>query len=193
MHGAAERVGCRAAPRCRRAGGEGRSRFGLVFGETAQRARTVGPHVADPLPALPFVRSGAPLREGAALSVAQAKMLPLRNIIRDRCAFALCDVNPAAKIFGLPDLAVPAELKAAGISRIPLWRYCAQEAKERGRDRQAGVGGRVVDAVFDNLLERDACTYRHAPGFRPRSGFDRPGGVMAGIAASVEANPPPEA
>ena len=167
-------------------------RFFSIGGAAAQKAQAVGTGMADDLFELPFVGEGFTVGT-AAVSVAQAKKLGLRNMLRDRYALLLPSgqqmarwLDAHAPHLGVRELRAPQVLRDHHITKTPLWFYCLQEAAEEGNGKLTGVGAAIVGSVFANLLRHDAESVVHLHGFEPWSGFGD--GSLAGIMDFVEKN-----
>ncbi len=151
------------------------------FGPSAQKARPVGTTVAESLFELPFVRHGITMPDGTQVSLAQAKKLPLRNILRDRFALHIANGQRLAGLLGHDPVAVPQTLADAGITKTPLWFYALQEADAAG-GKLDKVGGTVVASVLWRLLRCDESSYVHIADFQPLPDF----ATLANMAAFVE-------
>ena len=145
--------------------------------------------VASPLLELPFVHDPIDLPDiGLSLSVAQAKNLALRNMVRDRYTYQLASGQHVSAYLGTPGLPMPAELAAKGFKKTPLWYACLQEAETHGGGKMTGAGGAIVASVFARMLQRDPTTFVHIPHFQPWGGFGGQPSVFAGMLAYMEAN-----
>lgn len=163
--------------------------FEMTGGVASQKARPVGPKLGDGLLHLPFIHAKTELEEiGETLDLPQSQNLALRNMVRDRYTYQLASGQQLAARMGVPAVPVPEILKNHGFAKTPLWFYCLQEAAEGGGEKLKGAGGRMVAAVFANLLRRDPTTFVHISHFKPWGGFGGQPSVMAGLIAYVEAN-----
>ena len=135
---------------------------------TAQRALPVGTEMANTLFELPFIDAPVAFRS-VQTSVAQARKLGLRNLLRDRGSLLVASGQQLARHLSLPEVASPEILAKANITKTPLWFYTLQEAQGHGKLR--GVGAAVVGSVFGRLLRRDPQSVVHLQGFSPWSGF----------------------
>lgn len=151
------------------------------FGPGAQKARPVGTTVAESLFELPFVNHGITMPDGTQVSVAQAKKLPLRNILRDRFALHIANGQRLAGLLGHAPVPVPQVLADEGITKTPLWFYALQEADAAG-GKLDKVGGTVVASVLWRLLRCDESSYVHIHNFQPLPDF----ATLANMASFVE-------
>ncbi len=151
------------------------------FGPDAQKARPVGTTVTGALFDLPFVNHGFTMPDGTAVTLPQARQLPLRNILRDRFALQIVNGQRLAGLLGFDPLPVPQELADHHIVKTPLWFYALQEADAAG-GKLDKVGGTVVASVLSRLLECDPASYVHIDGFQPLPDF----ATMANMAQFVE-------
>lgn len=162
--------------------------FEFKNGPKPQKARPVGPGLGRALNELPFVEDEIALPDiSHKLTVAQAKKLALRNMVRDRYTFQLASGQKFAHHLGIEDkVEIPKPLKKKGFTRTPLWFYTLQEAEEFGKGKLTGVGGTIISTVFAGLLKRDPTTVFHVPHFKPWSGFSGQPSVFAGMLDYVE-------
>jgi len=119
-----------------------------------QRARPVGRKMAASIFELPFINEGFNIGE-VKVSKKQARMLPLRNLLRDRLTLELASGQQMARKMVVPEIPAPKELKDHGVTKTPLWYYCLHEAEEHG-GRLGPVGGTIVATVLLRLLYLDA-------------------------------------
>lgn len=131
--------------------------------DRAQKARPIGPRIAAELFDLPFVTGG--IDGPPEVSLARAKSLAHRNIIRDRFSFELASGQQAAADLGLTPLDRDGPTRAAGLHKIPLWYYCLQEG-DSNEGKLGEVGGTIVAGVLGRLLRDDPLSAWHAPDWR---------------------------
>jgi hypothetical protein len=146
--------------------------------KNAQSARKIGMTVAKDLFNLPFVHGGFDMPDGTHVTEAQARKLPLRNILRDRFALQLASGQQIAEDLGLKPKPVPKILADENIKKTPLWFYILEEA-HHAHGKLTGVGGCICAAVFRNLLKQDKSSYFHLHSFSPFEEFDNLGKLMA--------------
>ncbi len=168
-----------AKPGFERRGPEWDLDLGLFFGSKAQKARPVGLSVAEDLFELPFVGSGITFPDGTSIKTKDAKILPLRNILRDRFALHIASGQQVADLLNMKPVPVPKILADKKITKTPLWFYCLQEAEVSKLGKLTGVGGRIVSSVFRNILTQDRNSYFYLPNFAPHPGFESLASVMA--------------
>ncbi|MER0238362.1 peroxidase family protein [Fulvimarina sp. MAC8] len=156
-------------------------------GGKAQKARPVGPSMADILFTLPDnVANDMPEWGGVKLTKAQGKKLGLRNILRDRATLEVPSGQQMARHLGIKELAAPPALKEAHIDKTPLWFYCLQEAGEMGHGKLTGVGGTIVASVIMRILRFDPDSVLHVPDFKPWAGFGGENCTFASMVHFVE-------
>jgi hypothetical protein len=131
----------------------------------SQKARPIAPKISAELFDLPFV-SNADVIGDVTVPADQARSLAHRNLYRDRFTFELASGQQAAAAMGLTPIDRDANLRAAGVDKIPLWYYCLQEAQERGGGCLHEVGGAIVATVLGRLLRADPGSYWHARPWR---------------------------
>ena len=155
---------------------------------TAQKARPVGPKMAETLFRLPSnIVSDELDWEGFKIPIERARKLGLRNILRDRTSLEVPSGQQVARHLKIPELKAPPQLADRHITKTPLWFYCLQEAQERGGGRLTGVGGAIVASVLIRLLKLDPESVLNTHGFEPWEGFGEPFS-MATLMRYVEDN-----
>lgn len=155
----------------------------------AQRARPVGLDLTPEIFDLPFVMSGAIVVDGITFTPEQLKMLPARNLFRDRFTFQLASGQQMANAMGRTPLDRNAATKAARIDKIPLWYYVLQEGEEQANGKLGEVGGTLVATVLLRLLKEDPMSVWHRPWWKPVFGKDEAGRFsFRHMAAWVDAN-----
>ncbi|MDJ0612772.1 MAG: peroxidase family protein [Rhizobiaceae bacterium] len=148
------------------------AQFFDVAGTRAQKALPVGTDMAETLFELPDNIVAAPLNwDGHEIPIPMAKKLGLRNILRDRSSLLIASGQQMARKLHLDPLPAPDALTDHHVTKTPLWFYCLQEAKEKGKGRLTGVGGCIVASVIIRLLKLDPESVLNNPGFEPWAGF----------------------
>lgn len=135
-----------------------------------QRARPVGLDLTPEIFDLPFVMA-KPIEAGDLTFTAdQLKMLPARNIFRDRFTFELPSGQQVASAMGLKPLARTEVMEELDIDKTPLWYYLLQEGAEQSNGKLGAVGGTLVATVLMRILREDAMSVWHHPDWMPTFG-----------------------
>ena len=95
------------------------------------------------------------------------KMLPARNIIRDRFTFHLPSGQQIAQAMGQVPLGRTKEMEELDIEKTPLWYYALQEGAEQSNGKLGSVGGTIVATVLLRLLREDSMSVWHHPSWKP--------------------------
>ncbi|GAA6179572.1 heme peroxidase family protein [Shimia sp. NS0008-38b] len=120
------------------------------FGDGSfQKARKIDSNVSQALFEMPDRVAG---KDGPSL--------PFRNLVRGQRTFHLPYGEDLADAWGMPSKTHD-KVKAAGLSKSPLWFYVLAEAEDSG-GKLGPVGGTIVAGTLLNLLLRDANSIAHS-------------------------------
>ena len=115
--------------------------------------RPIGTKVAEAIFKLPSsVVSAGIAFDNVHLSVEQAQILPLRNLLRDRLTFQLPSGEQMATAMGATPPSFDPALAKLGLTQTPLWYYCLKEAEGNG-GKLGFVGGTLVATTILRLLD----------------------------------------